>query len=536
MTPRSLRISTFLTLALVVTHPSSGSAEDRSPTQLLREASSNAAQIDDDSVKRAALLNILSAQQRIGDEAGAIMTAELEPHPGNRDNAWAIVVAIQASNGNIIGATQTLTRISGKLARSNALASLAVAYAAGGDIPEALQLAGEIPDTHAAYEDAFLRIASVQAKAGDVPGALRTLADKWHSNPYGLIPIIQAQLAAGSIDQAVQVTKLADDQYFRNSLLWAVATQVKGRTRQLDIAATIPVGHAKALTYKEIAESQLAEGDVQGCLRSLKVATEAVLATYNNFARADLQWRIATTFARAHDISQARKVTLTVEKEGHRNSALKDIIEIQAGGQDYDGALQTASLGSGEDSLTDYALSRIAERQVVVESLSKAVDTIAKIESDDAKITALASIAAAAGGAGQIAAALTLVQMHRRTVAESLRFVETPRGLEQLRHDDNRARKLFFDAHFFQRAVAYTLSKIALSRADNGALQEALGYALLIPEAYNESGKTLGLIAFNQTKAGDAAGAFRWITAAQLPTHKAFGLSGVASALLLKEE
>ena len=312
-----------------------------------------------------------------------------------------------------------------------------------------------------------------------------------------------------------------------------MATQVKDRKRQLDVAATIPVGLAKALAYKDIAEMQLTDGDVQGCLSSLMVATEAAPATYNNFARADIQWRIAATFARAHDIAQARKVALTIEKEGHRNAALRDIIEIQAKGQDDEGALQTALLGTGEDSLTDYALSRIAERQVVVEPLGKAMDTIAKIKSDEARCWALASVEEVAGEAGQITAALTLVQVHRLAVAESLRFVETPRALEQL--SDDRARKVSCNAYFFQRALTGALGKIALSRAGNGTLQEALGYALLIPEE-DESGRTLEWLAFNQAKGGDVDGALQWITAAQLPSQKAFALSGVAGALMLKDK
>ena len=530
---RWLMTCTFLVLVLVDQHPSRGSAEDRSPTGLLREASSNVARIDDDNEKRSALFGIITAQQKVGDEAGAIKTAELDPIPGNRDNAWATVVEIQASKGNTTGATQTLARTSEKIARANAQAPIAVAYAAAGDIPKALEIARQIPDNTYAHGDAFFRIAAIQARTGDVAGALHTVADKWHLNPYRLIPIIQAQLSAGSIDQAVQLTKVTDDQYLKSYLLLAVATQVKDRKRQLDIAATIPVESVKALAYKDIAGSQLAEGDVQGCLSSLTVATEAAPATYNDIARADLQWRIAGIFARAHDIAQARKVAMTIEKEGHRNAALREIIEIQASGQDDDGALQTALLGTGEDSLTDYALSRIAERQVVVAPLGEAIATIAKIKSDEVRGVALASVTEAAAEAGQIAAALTLIQVHRRAVEESLRFVETPGTLEQL--SDDRARKVSNDVSLFQRALAGALGKIARSRAGNGALQEALGYALLIPEE-DESGRTLEWLSFNQAKGGDVDGALRWITTAQLPSQKAFALSGVAGALMLKDK
>jgi tetratricopeptide (TPR) repeat protein len=533
---RSLVNCTFLALVFIAQYPSSGIAEDRSPAMLLREASSNAARIDDDGAKRVALLGIMAAQEKLGDEVGAIKTVEREPIPGNRDNAWATVVAIQASKGNVAGATQSLAKISTKIARANAQAPIAVAYAAAGDIPKALQVAEQIPGNYYAYGDAFFRIAAIQAAAGDVPGALHTVADKWHLNPYRLIPIIQAQLSTGSINQAVQLTKVTDDQYLKSYLLLAVATQVKDRKRQLDIAATIPVEGVKALTYKEIAESQLAEGDVRGCLSSLTIATEAAPATSNNFARADLRWRIAAIFARAHDISNARKVAMTIEIEGHRNSALREIIEIQARAQDYDGALQTASLGTGEESLTDYALNRIAARQIVVEPVNKVMSTIARIKSGESRRIALASVAETAGEAGRIVEALSLVQLHRLAVAEALKFVETPGSLKQVRNLDDQASKLFSEAHLFQYALAGVLSKIALSRARDGALQEALGYALLIPGTNSESGRTLESLAFNQAKGGDVDGVFRWITAAQLPSQKAFALKGVASALLQKEK
>jgi hypothetical protein len=248
MSARCFEICVLLAMVLAVQYPSNGSAEDRSPLRLLRDASGHAAQIDNDSVKRTAFLSIIAAQQKFGDEMGAMKTAELESLPGNRDNAWATVIAIQAKNGNIQGATQTLARITEKIARANALAAIAVAYAGAGDIPKALERAGEIPDTYYAYRDAFLRIAAVQAKAGDVPGALRTVEDQWFFNPYGLIPIVQAQLTGGSIDQVIQLTTLIDDQYLKSYVLWALVSQITNRDRQTDIAAIIPVEGGQGLS------------------------------------------------------------------------------------------------------------------------------------------------------------------------------------------------------------------------------------------------------------------------------------------------
>jgi hypothetical protein len=87
MTLRWLVTYTFLALVFVAQHPSSGLAEDRSPTTLLREASTYAARMDEYHGKHLALLLIIAGQEKLGDEAGAIKTAELESHPLNRDNA-----------------------------------------------------------------------------------------------------------------------------------------------------------------------------------------------------------------------------------------------------------------------------------------------------------------------------------------------------------------------------------------------------------------------------------------------------------------
>lgn len=535
MKPRWLVVYACLLVVVRASHPSTGWAEDRSALTLLRDASNNAAHIADDTVKRSALLDVLRAQQKIGDEAGAMKTAELEPLPGNKDNAWVTVVEIQASKGNITGAEQTRARISQHIARANASAHIAIAYAAGGDIPKALQLSADIPENYASRGTALYRIAEIQAKSGDVPAALRTVKDEWRANPYSLIPLMQVQLAAGSSDEAVQLTELTEDQGFKSYLLWAVTMAEKNRMRQLNVAATIPVRGVKALTYKDIAHRQLAEGDVQGCLSSLTIATQEAPAVYNIYARADLKWRIATLYARALDITQSRKVALTIEQEGHRNSALQEIIGIQAQGQDYEGALQTALLGKGDDSLIDYALSRIAERQVAVGTLDQGMETIRQIESDEARTTAYASVAAAAAEAGKITHALTLIQAHHQAIAEARVFVETAEALDSLRTGDARAMKFYSQLHSFSRATAHTLSRIALSLADHGALQEALGYALLIPEEDTESGETFKRLAFNQAKHGDVDGVLRWITAAEFPSHKAFALVGVASALITKD-
>src|SRR4051812_16219357 len=129
---RWLTTCAFLALVFLAQRPCSGLAGDHSSTNLLRESSVYAARMDAVSGKEDTLLSILFSQEKVGDEAGATKTAELVSHSLNKDRARATVLAIQASKGNITGATQTLARISDESVRTNALAPIAVAYAAAG--------------------------------------------------------------------------------------------------------------------------------------------------------------------------------------------------------------------------------------------------------------------------------------------------------------------------------------------------------------------------------------------------------------------
>lgn len=360
MTLRMFVIWSSLILNLLTLSPSRVCAANSPPITLLREATTQAAYLEDYESRRSVILSIMNAQLTLGDEVGAAITAELESIPPNRDYLLVSVVAMQADKGDIIGAERTLAGITQTLARANAVAFIAPAYAARGNILKALQLAEEIPDNYAAHVDVMSRIAAEQAKAGDVRGALHTVRQTWQRHPYALIPIIQSQMRAEFFHPASEFRDLTDDPYLRSYLLWAFSRNAKERHQRIDIAARIPQGHAKALAFKEIAESQLTEGDLVGCLSSLGTATEAAKATLNRYTRADIQWRIAVLFARARDILQARTVAMGIEEAGHREAAVREIVEIQARNQDYEGALQTALLGTGDESSTDYALSRIA--------------------------------------------------------------------------------------------------------------------------------------------------------------------------------
>jgi hypothetical protein len=330
---------------------------------------------------------------------------------------------------------------------------------------------------------------------------------------------------------ASEFRDLTDDPYLRNYLLWAFSRNANERNQQIDIATRIPHGHAKALAFREIAESQLAEGDLVGCLRSLGTATEAAKATLNRYTRADIQWRIAVLFARAHDILQARTVAVGIEEAGHREAAVREIVEIQAKNQDYEGAMQTALLGTGDEPSTDHALSRIAAQQAALALLNDAMETIDHIQNDEARGNGLAAAAAAAGEAGQVGTALRIMQIHRQ-------WIDTPR--QRSRHSETGQESDLFqgqpenramDLHAWGRFVTHTLRCMAIAHADRNALEEALGYAIIIPDSA-ESGRTLGEIAFKQARRGDVEGALRWIERAELPAHKAFALSAVARALM----
>jgi tetratricopeptide (TPR) repeat protein len=475
-----------------------------SPRKLLQEASDVAVTIQEPFSKSGVLGAIATAQLRAGDMAGALKNALAMTY--NRPNTLVSVVTAQAKMGDIEEANRTLSLIDEEIARSNALGRIAVAYAKAGNTQKALQLLAQIPDNHGAHVVALVDIAIIQAAGGDTEGALRTLAREWGANPYGIWQILEPQLAAGDIEGALRIVNSIQDEHFRSYMLWGVTTRVKDLNRKLEIAASIPNGHARADALNWITVEQLAAGDLQGARSSLHRAIEAVPSIHNIWAKADVQWRIAKTMAEANDVPGARKIAKAIEQNGHREMALRDIITVQAKAKDYSGAAETAVQEDGDPSLNDFALRTIARTQATSDGIARALETLEKIHNEKDQGNALAFIAVDAAEAGNIADALQLSGLLRQ------RMETAAEAMLSLRSDD-------------------IFMAIAKSRAKSGMIQEALGFTTFIRVPYYRE-RTIEAIAHSQVTAGDDRAALEWIARSQVPSERAMALVGAAYGLM----
>jgi len=533
--PKLIVLAAILVAVLANQPISVVAAEDSDLIALLHRASNVAMKIEEPWKRSSALQAIATAQRNAGDIPGALQTALAIPEPGIRSNALVDVVGIQSIKGAISNALTTLKLIDETTARQNALAYVALGYAKTGNLEEALKVAAEIPTNYAAHQDALTSIAKVQAAAGDLRGALVTVADVMDGHPYATWGIFAPQLSKGDVDGALEVAEAIPDSYHRSYALWGIANQTGDLDRSVKIATNIPGGHARASAFHSIATSQLAHGDAAGALRSLHNALEAVPSIRNIWAKADIQWRIAASFAEAGDIQEARATALAIEQLGHRQFALRDIISVQARVGNYAGAVETAKLTGASDQalLTDFAFSAIAKAQAGSGDTDKARETVAKIRDFGSRVGALAVIATSQRDSQHLGIALQIAGDLREESEKGFHSLDSLEGSEKLRKADSEAVAVAIQATQARDVVFRIFRAIALGRVKANAIQEALGYAILESDKYHRS-EILSDVAEEQAVTGDERGALLWAQALPTPTEQAFAFLGTANGLIRK--
>ncbi|MHB1561482.1 MAG: sigma-70 family RNA polymerase sigma factor [Isosphaeraceae bacterium] len=168
-----------------------------------------------------AFIRVASVQHEAGDIAGARETLRLafrsiseHPKMQGRDGRCFQVAEDQIANGDLEGAARSVEAM--EKARGEALAALARAYAARGDeaaarttfaraLIEARRTAQNPPGPDPAF--ARMRLAQVQAMAGDVAGALRIMrsSDDPNHQRYALYQIVSARATAGDVAGALRL-------------------------------------------------------------------------------------------------------------------------------------------------------------------------------------------------------------------------------------------------------------------------------------------------------------------------------------------
>ena len=181
-----------------------------------------------------ALIRVANAQRQAGETVGprdtlreAFRSVRAHPRMRGRDGRYLQVALGQIANGDIEGAAQTVGAMEGK--RSEVLASLARAYAARGDekaarttfalaLIDARRTAKDPPSpnpelakmpgvTQNMSASALMELAEIQAMAGDVPGALKTVRsiDDPNYQRFTLERVVSARATAGEVAGALRL-------------------------------------------------------------------------------------------------------------------------------------------------------------------------------------------------------------------------------------------------------------------------------------------------------------------------------------------
>ena len=334
----------------------------------------------------------------------------------------------------------------------------------------------------------FRSIARVQAKAGDIAGALSTARSIGEDRPraWALNAVAKVQAKVGDIAGA------------------------------LSTARSIGEGRPRAWALNAVAEAQARAGDSHGAARSIAEALSTARSISDTVDRvfslhhiAEAQAKAGDSHGAARSIAEALSTARSIGEDWQRARALNAVAEAQARAGDSHGAARSiaealsTTRSIGEDWQRAIALSDIAGVQAragdshgAARSIAEALSTARSIASAAFRTSALGAIAKAQAKAGDIAEALSTV----RSIA---------------------------DAAF--RASA--LGAIAEAQAKAGDIAEALSTARSIADArYRPS--ALGAIAKAQAKAGDSHGAVRSIAEALSTARSIADALYRASALL----
>ncbi len=552
------RLFTALVLFLAsLACPSDASAlraanENPRPEKVLIEARTIASEIQDPIQRAEALEQILIAQISLAP-SDARDTLKRFPQLPNRLNQFAALASVYAKGGDVDEAERMYAEIrledrgsqKGKLASAAARGALAVAYANAGKMDDAFRIVGQIREQFrdnppAIVESALADIAAAQARRGDVAGAIRTATGIASANPQVLIGIVAGQVQAGDLPGAQQIISGLDEGLQRYAQ-WGIVQAQKDRGRLTDAqitASAIKPGHAKASALLELAQYHLKTGNKTNAVGLLQEAATAARSTTNEWAKADILWRIAAAMAEAGETFTALETARGIEKDGHRRFAMLDIVKAQARQGDFKGAFNNALLlkqEGGDDVAESGYESAVAEVLAELTRSGRAKEAKEAVGNFEdlrhRRWILLGRIAWAQAEAGDIPGAkatLTLADPEQQRTArrkDLLRLSQVPR--EHLSTDDQNRLQAF---HEMDGMVHWTLDAIAKAQARKGDLRGAVVAA----DGFSQPSYRASLfreIGVTQAKSGRANQALGWARALQSVSDKAYALLGIAQGL-----
>jgi tetratricopeptide (TPR) repeat protein len=550
------RLSLVL-FSLFVCSDSAGAAQPTKPTQpgkLLLEARAVASSIQEPAERSRALDGIVLGQIAV-DPAGALETLKLFPNFPNRVNHFAHLASIYAKAGRVDEAERMYAEIlvddrssqEGKLAAANALGQLAIAHANTGNMEEAFRTLSRVKERSKEESLAIVGIATAgiadaQARHGDIPGAVRTALSIVGENPYPLMKIIGSRALKGNAGEEVDRIVSSLDEGAQGYAQWGIvqARIQQGRLTDAQVTASaIKPGHAKASALLELATHHIQLKSKPLALVLLHEAATSACSTINEWTRADILWHIAAGMAESGDAPAAIETAKSIEKDGHRISALNDIVRAQAKQGDIAGAFNTAlqlkaafDAGIPGPSTYEVAISDILVQLVKSGKAQEARETVARLQDMQSEHPLLYSaISTAQADMGNIKAGkatLALVETERQRTARKQELLDLAEKFREGQNPDDvsRWRKL----QSLDVAVRQAQEAIAKAHARKGDLAGAIAAANEL-NLQSDRLELIKEISALQTQTARTESALRWARGLPSPSDKSYALLGIATAL-----
>lgn len=528
-----------------------GTIDQPDERALLIEARTAAASIKEPVARSFALEDIIFAQIRL-DPSTRKELFRMFPDLPNKHSKLDSLAFDYAKAGNIKDTEEIYAEIMKgdrsdrhvRLASANISGYVAVAYAKAGQLKEAFRILAQLKEQFkdeplAIFGIATAHIAEAQAKHGDVVGAVETAKIIAGDNPYPFMRIIGGRVRSKDMPGILQIISGLPEP-FQQYAKWGIVTaqrEMGDLKNARTTANTIKPGHAKASAFLELANHYIETGEKPTAMFLLRDAATASRLTYNNWTRADIMWRIAAAMAKAGDTDAALETAKPIEKNGHRASAIRDIVEAQAEQGNYKEAFETALLlknvseadGYGKDHYAQ-AITGILKKLTKSGRAKEALGAVLRFDDLALQHQSLyCAIATAQADTGDLQGAkLTLsyaeteeLQSNRRKdiarITSLLKQRENVKESQQLRALED----IDYEIHAAHKAIA-------LAYARQGSLVDASDIAA--DPSYHDNDLYLQ-IGEASAAAGHDIRAIAWARAISSPTDKAYALRGIAWGL-----
>lgn len=364
--------------------------------------------------------------------------------------------------------------------------------------------------------------------------ALRSMTDDPYLRDTALRGIAGVQAEAGRFDIAQDTASLIADEYLRTGAWRQIAVAqaragdraaaVKLLDKALQMAAAFKNVHLiRVEALIATAEAQAQIGDVPGALKT-------AVSVENPRGKAEALRNIVLVQAKGGDIKGAIEAADTIADEKIKAQALRNIAAARAEGGDREGALQTAA-GIRDPYLKAGALRKIAVTPAILRDragtrdiLRQALDAAMTIQGENEKADALAGIALAYVGTGDLSGAVRTAAMIEGAFsakpvpdvavtmkAEVLRAI----AVTQARAGDGQGALQTVGGMANPYMQASALAEFAVIQAERGdqiaagaTLRKAAQVAAAIQEFVAKAPALLG-VAQAQAKVGDRAAAVK---------------------------